>query len=187
MDARNTFNLTRRKWLLQSGLVASAGLAAGAMRVFAASDDGVSRTAEAIHQEVIFQATPRRIYEALTDASQFQKVESYSDAMKSLDVGTHPARISREPGGAFSLFGDYIVGRQIELVADQRIVQAWRVASWEPGIYSVARFELTEQSSSTKLVFDQAGFPAGTADHLAAGWHAHYWQPLEKFLSEAPR
>jgi len=185
MDARTTSNLSRREWLLQSGFAASAAWAVGPIHAFAASDDGVSRTAEAIHQEVIFNAMPKRVYDALTDAAQFQKVESFGAAMKSMDVNSRPARISREPGGAFSLFGGYIVGRQIELVEDRRIVQAWRVASWEPGIYSVARFELTEHGSSTKLVLDHAGFPAGTAEHLAAGWRANYWQPLGKFLSGA--
>jgi activator of HSP90 ATPase len=185
MGARITFNLSRRQWLLQSGFAASGVLAIGPAGAFAASDNGVLRTAEAIHQEVIFNATSARIYGALTDPSQFQKVESLSAAMKRSDVSSHPARISPEPGGVFSLFGDYIVGRQIELVKDQRIVQAWRVASWEPGIYSVVRFQLTEQGSSTKLVFDHAGFPAGTAEHLAAGWHENYWQPLEKFLTAA--
>ena len=187
MHACTISNLCRRRWLVQSALAASAGLAAGPMRAFAASDDGVLRTAEAIHQEVMFNAAPKRVYDALTDASQFQKVESLSDAMKSLDISSHPAQISREPGGAFSLFGDYIVGRQIELVESKRIVQAWRVASWASGAYSIARFELSEQGSSTKLGFDHAGFPAGTAEHLAAGWHAHYWEPLEKFLSGATR
>jgi activator of HSP90 ATPase len=184
MDVRTTFNLSRRRWLLQSGF-ATGVLAVGPMRAFAASDDGVSRTAEAIHQEVAFNASPKRIYQALTDASLFQKVESLSAAMKSLDISSHAAKISREAGGAFSLFGDYIVGRQIELIEDQRIVQAWRVASWDPGIYFVAHFALTGQGSSTKLVLDHAGFPAGTAEHLAAGWHANYWQPLEKFLGGA--
>jgi len=182
MDARRTFSLSRRQWLLQTGFSATAALAIGPIRAFATPDDGVSRTAEAIHQEVIFNATSKRIYDALTDASLFQKVESFSAAMKSLDVSSHPARISREPGGAFSLFGDHIIGRQIELVEDQLIVQAWRVASWEPGIYSVARFGLAEHGSSTKLVFDHVGFPTGTAEHLAAGWHANYWEPLHKFL-----
>jgi len=99
------------------------------------------------------------------------------------DVRSHPAVISHEPGSAFSLFGDYIVGRQIELVPNQRIVQAWRVASWSPGVFSLARFELQDQGSATKLVFDHIGFPAGTAEHLAAGWHANYWEPLQKFLA----
>jgi activator of HSP90 ATPase len=130
----------------------------------------------------IDKATPKRIYDALTVASQFQNVEALSAAGKSVDISSHPAVISREPGGTFSLFGDYILGRQIELVPDQRIIQAWRVANWAPGIYSIARFGLAQQGSSTKLIFDHAGFPAGTAEHLAAGWHANYWEPLQKFL-----
>ena len=151
--------------------------------MFGASDDEILRNAEAIHQEVIFKAAPKRVFDALTDASQFQKVESLSAAMKSTDINSHSAVIAREAGGAFSLFGDYIVGRQIELVANQRIVQAWRVASWAPGIYSIAHFELAEQGPTTRLVFDHTGFPAGKAEHLAAGWHANYWEPLEKFLA----
>jgi activator of HSP90 ATPase len=175
-------NLDRREWLRQSG-IAVGSLALGSSRAIAASDDGISRTAESIHQEVLFKAAPNRVYDALTDASQFQKVESFSAAMKSVDVSSHPATISREAGGAFSLFGDYIIGRQIELVPNQRIVQAWRVVSWSPGIFSIARFELEAQESATKLVFDHIGFPTGTAEHLAAGWRGNYWEPLERFFA----
>ena len=177
-----TYHFGRREWLRQSSIVAGS-LAFSSSGAFAVSDDGVSHTAESIHQEVLFKATPNRVYDALTDVSQFQKVESLSAAMKSADVCSHPAVISHEPGSAFSLFGDYIVGRQIELVPNQRIVQAWRVASWSPGVFSLARFELQDQGSATKLVFDHIGFPAGTAEHLAAGWHANYWEPLQKFLA----
>ena len=179
---RYAFDQKRREWLRRSGA------AAGSMflisnGVMAIPDSGISRTAEAIHQEVVFKASPKRIYDILTTASQFQKVELLSAAMKSVDVSAHPPVISGEPGGTFSLFGDYVTGRQIELVANQRIVQAWRAASWAPGIYSIVRFELAEQGRATELVFDHTGFPAGTADHLAEGWHANYWQPLEKLLA----
>jgi hypothetical protein len=47
-------------------------------------------------------------------------------------------------GGAFTLFGGHITGRHIELVPDQRIVQAWRVVDWIPVVYSIVKFELTE-------------------------------------------
>jgi activator of HSP90 ATPase len=86
-------------------------------------------------------------------------------------------------GGAFSLFGGYIKGRHIELVPAVRIVQGWRAGSWNPGVYSIAKFELVEQGSGTKIVFDHTGFPKGTAEGLASGWKANYWQPLEKFLA----
>ncbi|HLJ49554.1 MAG TPA: SRPBCC domain-containing protein [Bryobacteraceae bacterium] len=160
----------------------SAGLAAIPLPAFAAGDD-VSRTAESIHQERVFQASRNRIYDALTDARQFAKIVELSGAMRSMPTGTKAAEISREVGGAFAIFGGHIVGRQLELVPNQRIVQAWRVVDWKPGDYSIARFELAEQASQTKIIFDHQGFPQGTGEHLASGWEEHYWEPLRKFLA----
>jgi activator of HSP90 ATPase len=170
----------RRQWIL-GVMVTTSGLASSSAILRAADDDGLSHSAEAIHQEVVFKATTKRVYDALTDALQFQKIELLA-GITGLDLAGKPAVISLEPGGLFSLFGGYIVGRQIELVPKQRIVQAWRVGSWQPGIYSIARFELADQGATTKLLFDHTGFPAGTGDHLASGWKSHYWEPLEKFL-----
>lgn len=143
----------------------------------------ISRSAEAIHQEVTFNATPARVYAALTDAKQFDKVVQLSAAAKSMALPNKPVEISREPGGAFSAFGGYISGRQIELISGQRIVQAWRAASWPAGAYSIARFELAADGAHTKLVFDHTGFPQGDADHLLTGWNGNYWEPLAKFLA----
>ena len=100
-----------------------------------------------------------------------------------MNVGGKPVEMSREAGGAFSAFGGYITGRQIELVPDQRIVQAWRAGGWNPGVYSIVRFELSGQGLGTKLVFDHTCFPLGDADHLLAGWKGNYWEPLAKFLA----
>jgi len=43
----------------------------------------ISHTAESIHQEPVFKASRKRVYEALTDAKQFNKVVLLSTAMKS--------------------------------------------------------------------------------------------------------
>jgi activator of HSP90 ATPase len=103
--------------------------------------------------------------------------------MQSMHLGDKPAEISREVGGAFTLFGGYITGRHVELVPNERIVQAWRTGRWARGIYSIAKFELVEQGSGTRIVFDHTGFPKGEAEVLASGWKAHYWEPLQKLLS----
>jgi activator of HSP90 ATPase len=174
-------NPSRRRWLVHSCL-ATGALVLESMRAFGLAGEEISRNEEAIHQEITFNAKPERIYDALTNPASFQKVESLSGAMRSLDIGAHPARISADPGGAFSLFGDYIVGRQIELIENKRIVQAWRASSWASGIYSIARFELVPLDSGAKLTFDHTGFPRGAAEHLAQGWHSNYWDPLRKFL-----
>jgi activator of HSP90 ATPase len=169
--------MNRRRLLL------SASLAAIPLPAFAAVEDVISRTGESIHQERVFRASRKRIYDALTDARQFAKIVELSGAMQSMPAGSKAAEISREVGGAFSIFGGHIVGRQLELVPSQRIVQAWRVVDWKPGDYSIARFELIEQGPETKLFFDHKGFPQGTAEHLASGWEEHYWAPLRKFLA----
>jgi activator of HSP90 ATPase len=125
-----------------------------------------------IHQEVVFRAPPKRIYEALTDARQFSTLS-----------GGAPAEIAKDAGGAFSLFGGAIQGRHIELVPNERVVQAWRVGTWPAGFYSIARFELKAQGGETQLVFDHDGFPDADRPHLDAGWHKMYWEPLIKFIA----
>ena len=173
---------TRRQ--LVAGAVAFAGCAVRPIRVWAGAEDGISHTAESIHQEPVFQASRRRVYEALTDARQFGKIERLSAAMQSgMAPGKRPTEISRQVGGAFTLFGGHIVGRHIELVPHKRIVQAWRVVDWNPGVYSIVKFELTEQDSSTRIIFDHTAFPEGKAQHLAEGWTASYWEPLRKYLA----
>jgi activator of HSP90 ATPase len=148
-----------------------------------AAENSISHASESIHQERVFRASRKRIYDALTDERQFAKIVELSGAMQGTPPGTKAAEISAEVGGAFTIFGGHIVGRQVELVPNQRIVQAWRVVDWRPGDYSIAKFELTEQGPETKIVFDHTGFPRGTAEHLASGWEEHYWQPLRKLIA----
>jgi activator of HSP90 ATPase len=161
--------------------LSAAALVGSTARAEAAPE--ISRDMESIHQEVKFRASPERLYAALTHASEFQKVVLLSGAVKTGMVkAPKPAQISAVAGGEFAVFGGYITGRQIELVANVRIVQAWRTGSWEPGRYSIARFALAPQGSGTSLTFDHTGFPKGEAEHLAQGWRENYWQPLEELL-----
>jgi activator of Hsp90 ATPase-like protein len=64
------------------------------------------------------------------------------------------------------MFGGVIVGRNVELLPNERIAQAWRPAHWDPGVYSIVRFELKPQGSGTKVVLDHTGFLQGDYDHL---------------------
>jgi len=119
-----------------------------------------------IHQTLQFEADPSRVYRTLLDAKQFG------------ELSKSKATISPETGKAFSLFDGQIVGRNIDVVANSRIVQAWRAAAWPEGVYSMVKFELKPKGSGTELVFEQIGFPQGLHDHLAQGWEANYWTLL---------
>jgi uncharacterized protein YndB with AHSA1/START domain len=127
--------------------------------------------AQHIHQEVLFEGAPSRIYGALTDAAQFSEMS-----------GGAPAEIDAKPGGAFSCFGGMIVGRNVECSPGALLVQAWRARTWEPGVYSIVRFELRPEGGGTRVVMDHAGFPEEQGEHLDKGWHANYWGPLRTLL-----
>jgi activator of HSP90 ATPase len=123
-----------------------------------------------IHQEIDLNASPQKVYEALLDSKQFAEFSG------------RPAEISRDVGGAFSLFKGHIIGRNLELVPNQRIVQAWRVVTWPESAWSIARFDLKPNGTGTHVVFDHIGFPEGLRDHLAQGWDENYWSLLKKYF-----
>ena len=125
----------------------------------------------ALHQQVDLKASPQRIYETLLDSKQFAACTGL------------PAEIDPKAGGAFTMFGAMIVGRNIELIPNQRIVQAWRPTHWDAGVYSLVKFELKQQGSAATVVLDHTGFPEGDYDSLSSGWESHYWIPLKKFLA----
>lgn len=125
-----------------------------------------------IHQEHTFEATPERIYAVLTEADTFSALS-----------GGAPASIDPSAGGAFSCFGGMIEGRNVECVPGERLVQAWRAKNWDPGVYSIVRFELRSEGARTRVLLDHSAFPKGQGEHLAQGWTANYWGPLTAFLS----
>jgi uncharacterized protein YndB with AHSA1/START domain len=180
--------LATRRQVISGGAMALVVLAFGMGQVLAADEEGILRAEEAIHQEPVFEASRKRVYEALTDANQFGKVVELSAAMKSgMKPGTKLTEIGGEVGAPVTLFGGYITGRQVELVPNERIVQVWRAESWDPGSYSIAKFVLVEFGGETKIKFDHTGFPKGQAEHLALGWRVNYWEPLAKFLTQSKK
>jgi len=91
--------------------------------------------------------------------------------------------IDLAPGGAFQCFEGMITGRLIELVPNERLVQAWRDANWDEGVYSIAKFDLQAvNDTETKLIFDHTGFPEEHRPHLDQGWHNKYWDPMKALL-----
>jgi activator of HSP90 ATPase len=181
--------MTRRKALAVGALVSGA-LALRAAQAHAAEatgedEGGISHTAGAIHQEPEFPAAPARAYAALLDPRQFDRIVELSGVMQAMHLKSAGSRINPHAGGAFALFGGYITGRQLELLPNQRIVQAWRAADWPAGVYSVVRFELHAHDAGCRMVFDQRGFPDEEAKSLAEGWQSHYWEPLRKLLASS--
>jgi activator of HSP90 ATPase len=174
-------NTTTRRQMIAGAAVALGGLAAGSAMWGQAQQPTMTETPStsanqsrtSLHQEVELQASPERVYGVLLDSKQFAAVTGMA------------ATIDPVEGGAFNMFGGLIVGRNVELIAAQRIVQAWRPTHWDAGVYSIVRFELKQQGAGSLLVLDHTGFPEGEFDHLDSGWPARYWDPLKKYLADS--
>src|SRR5580658_6195883 len=98
--------ITRRQMSVTIGGVVVAAAA------HAQTQTQTKKSGTTIHQEQEFKATPARIYEILLDGKQF--------AAFTADT----ADVQPQAGAAFKLFGGRIVGRNVELIPNQRIVQA---------------------------------------------------------------
>ncbi len=130
-----------------------------------------------ITRTIELTAQPSAVYRALTDAGIFSKATGA------------PAQIDGTSGGEFSLFGGIITGRNIELVPDRLIVQAWRVKFWPEGEYSVVRFDLSAGGGGTHLRFNHKGFPDEMRSHLngeqpEGGWDRQYFDPLRQHFAK---
>jgi activator of HSP90 ATPase len=171
-------HISTRRQIIATAVMAAGGLALAAELRARAPQESTKQIPSAppndartaLHQEVAINAAPPRIYEALLDAKQFAAFSGL------------PAEIDPKAGGAFTMFGGQIVGRNVELTPNTRIVQAWRPAHWDASVYSIVRFDLKPQGPGTLVVLEHYGFPQGEYEHLYSGWISHYWDPLKKFL-----
>jgi activator of HSP90 ATPase len=145
------------------------------IRRFGTTQTRASKMPTAIHQENTFRAIPNRIYEVFMDSKKHSEFTANGDA-----------NISSEVGGKFSCHGGRVLGRIIELVPNQRIVLAWRVITWNEGVYSIVKFEFKPEGGQTRIILDHTGIPETEHSHTETGWHTRYWGPLKAYLEKTP-
>jgi activator of HSP90 ATPase len=125
-----------------------------------------------IEQTIIFKASPHEVYEALMNS---KKHSAFTGGK---------AKISRQVGGEIMAYDNYITGKNIELVPDQKIVQDWRAVDWPEDYYSRITFVFTVIPEGTRLDFTHADLPEGTEEEFTQGWIDNYWEPMKIFLEE---
>jgi activator of HSP90 ATPase len=124
-----------------------------------------------IQQQAMIDADPAQVYAVLANAEALSALSGMS--------GT----AGRSAGEEFSAFDGHVVGRQIELVPGERIVQAWRFPVWAPGTYSIVRFTLVAEGGGTRLVLDQHGEPDDWHEHVDTNWPTFYLTPLTRHFA----
>jgi activator of HSP90 ATPase len=126
-----------------------------------------------IRQKVVFNASAHEVFELLMDSK------------KHAGFTGDKASISRKKGGRITAYGDYIEGKNLEIVKDKKIVQSWRSSDWPEGHYSKASFILAKDPKNAKgsvLTFLQEDVPADMHDDIAQGWKDFYWEPMKDAL-----
>ena len=123
-----------------------------------------------IKQAAYFNASPHEIFELLMDSR------------KHAGFTGHRARISRKKNGRFTAYDNWINGKNLEIVKDRKIVQAWRGADWKKGYFSKVEFLLKKKGKGCKLIFTHKGVPDEHYKGINKGWKEHYWQRMKKYL-----
>ncbi|MEO9966495.1 MAG: SRPBCC domain-containing protein [Reichenbachiella sp.] len=90
-----------------------------------------------------------------------------------------PAIMGRDEGQSFSLWGDSIVGYNVE-VSDTKLIQSWKENQWAG--YSRVIFSWTELEKGIAVTLLHEDIPPESYDNLVRGWDDHYMNPLITWL-----
>jgi uncharacterized protein YndB with AHSA1/START domain/ketosteroid isomerase-like protein len=128
----------------------------------------------AITHEVFFHASPKEVFEALTDSAKHSK---FTGA---------PAEIRPEVGSKFSLYGGSLTGTILELTQDALIVQSWRADDLPDGHFSTVSYTLAplHDGRGTHLSLIQTGVPSEHFDEINQGWRDYYWTRMATYFRE---
>ena len=125
-----------------------------------------------IRQSVTFKAAPHDVYEALMDSRKHARFTK------------EKASISRKVGGRIMAYDGYITGTNLELIPDEKIVQAWHAREWPEGHISRATFSLRPVMGGTRLSFSHSNVPDKYYGDIKQGWIDAYWEPLKSMLEK---
>ena len=114
----------------------------------------------------VISATPQRIYDAWLDGDGHARMTGAA------------ATGSAEVGAAFTAWGGYISGTNLELEAGRRIVQAWRTTQFTAD-EGDSRVEVTLEpvDGGTRVVIRHGDLPAH-GEQYRQGWEDHYFAPM---------
>jgi len=124
----------------------------------------------------------------LGKTSPAELYELFMDSAKHSAATGMPARVSRKVGGKWSAFGGMILGKNLALVPNRMIVQAWRSSAWkkaDPDSILVVRFEKTKNGAAAHLA--HVGVPPYDHKGVTKGWLKYYWEPWKKYLKTQKR
>lgn len=84
----------------------------------------------------------------------------------------------------FTAWDGYIWGKNVKLVKDKQIVQAWRTSEFaDSDPDSTLTITLTKTKTGTKLTLKHTGTPTPQEASYRSGWQDHYFDPMQEYFS----
>jgi uncharacterized protein YndB with AHSA1/START domain len=118
-------------------------------------------------------ASPQEVYEAWLDSLAHSEMTGGS------------ATMSGEVGAEVSAWDNYIIGRNIELVPGERIVQSWRTSEFEDEHEdSIITLTLEPVEEGTLLTLEHSNVPDEQRSYEEGGWQENYFEPMVAYFSE---
>jgi len=122
----------------------------------------------------VIPASPAEVYDAWLDSIAHAEMTGGGEAVMSDEVG---AEISALDG--------HITGRNLELVAPERIVQAWRTDEFDDETEdSIVTILLQVTEDGTLLTLEHSNVPDQYKSYEEGGWQSNYFDPMIAYFSE---
>jgi len=96
-----------------------------------------------------------------------------------------PAHMSSELNEEFTTWDGYIKGKNLELDAPTRIIQAWRTTEFPDNAPdSLLELVFEPVGEHTRLTLRHSDIPDGQADRYEEGWMDFYFNPMREYYSK---
>jgi len=116
------------------------------------------------------KAEPEDIYTALTNPFT---IELWSG---------ETAIMTKEAGAEFSLWDGDIIGKNIELIENEKLVQEWYFDEDEDRDASIVTIKIWEKNSSCSVELMHTNIPDEAYDNIVDGWNEAYLGAIKNLL-----
>ena len=133
--------------------------------------------AKTITQKIVFKNTIAKVL-----------YNMYMNEKMHAELTGSSAKISAKEGATFSAHGDYITGKNLQLIKDTLIVQSWRGSDWdkkESDSIFILKFEPKGKDTVMKMI--HANVPSKHVDGIKKGWDDYYWSAWNEALADSQK
>jgi uncharacterized protein YndB with AHSA1/START domain len=129
-----------------------------------------------VRQTVAFNVPPELLFDI------------YTDSRKHSAATNARATVSRKVGAKWSAFGGMIRGRNLLVVPNRLVVQAWRAAHWKKtDVDSILILRFNKTRIGCRIDLLHTNLPDHDFKGVSHGWPKYYWKPWRAFLAEASK